>query len=149
MWWRLIGSALEHAAELAGKELDFQTLFLSQEEDDEESSSLGEFLTVLEARNWPTATAQHRAPGFDANDIAQALNGRGLYDTTATHEGNQIMREFLFPKAVPGTTFTSKAVGKRLKPHLHEPVRHGERTLCLKATWDGHKETMRYFVKVT
>jgi hypothetical protein len=34
MWWRLIGSAVEHGAKLVGRELDFQTLFLAQEEDE-------------------------------------------------------------------------------------------------------------------
>jgi hypothetical protein len=29
MWWRLIGSAVEHGAKLVGDELDFQTLFLN------------------------------------------------------------------------------------------------------------------------
>src|SRR5262249_33693181 len=28
VWWRLIGSAVEHAARLAGRDLDFQSLFL-------------------------------------------------------------------------------------------------------------------------
>ena len=36
MWWRLVGSAVENAAKLAGRELDFQELFITQEEDDEE-----------------------------------------------------------------------------------------------------------------
>src|SRR6476619_6242140 len=32
-WWRLVGSAVENAAKLTGHELDFQKLFISQEED--------------------------------------------------------------------------------------------------------------------
>jgi hypothetical protein len=43
MWWRLVGSAVEHALEQMGETLDFQSLFASQEEDDEESAIL-----------WPT-----------------------------------------------------------------------------------------------
>src|SRR5215510_13545096 len=39
VWWRLIGSAVEHAAQLAGRDLDFQKPFLSQEEDDEDVRS--------------------------------------------------------------------------------------------------------------
>ena len=34
MWWRLVGSAVENAAKLAGQELDFQKLFITQEEDE-------------------------------------------------------------------------------------------------------------------
>ena len=47
MWWRLVGSAVENAAKLAGEELDFQRLFITQEEDDEESASLTDVLDVL------------------------------------------------------------------------------------------------------
>ena len=36
MWWRLVGSAVEHAAGRSGEELSFKTLFLAREEDDEE-----------------------------------------------------------------------------------------------------------------
>ena len=46
MWWRLVGSAVENAAKLAGQELDFQKLFITQEEDDEESASLADVLEV-------------------------------------------------------------------------------------------------------
>jgi hypothetical protein len=47
MWWRLVGSAVENAAKLAEQELDFQKLFVTQEEDDEESASLADVLDVL------------------------------------------------------------------------------------------------------
>ena len=63
VWWRLIGSAVEHAAGLAGQELDFQNLFLSQEEDDEDSVSLADALAVMK-RRWVALLAcerQHRS----------------------------------------------------------------------------------------
>ena len=46
MWWRLIGSAVEHAA---AEPIDFQDLFLVQEEDDEELLSLADALDVSDA----------------------------------------------------------------------------------------------------
>jgi len=38
MWWRLVGSAVEHAAGLTGEVLDFQRLFTAQEEEDEDGT---------------------------------------------------------------------------------------------------------------
>src|ERR1700744_3753466 len=46
-WWRLVGSAIEHAA-APRRTLKFQNLFLSQEEDDEESASLTDPLRALD-----------------------------------------------------------------------------------------------------
>src|SRR5215467_12377599 len=66
VWWRLIGSAVEHAARLAGQDLDFKNLFLSQEDDDEDSVSLADALAVME-RRWTE---------FKANDVADLINKR-------------------------------------------------------------------------
>ena len=65
MWWRLVGSAVENAAKLAGQELDFQKLFIAQEEDDEESASLADVLDVL-VKTWPDE--------FTASDVAGMIN---------------------------------------------------------------------------
>ena len=63
MWWRMVGSAVEHAAKLHGEEeIDFQKLFLKQEEEeDEDSISLVDALTVM-AEKW--------GAGFHATDVA-------------------------------------------------------------------------------
>jgi len=63
-WWRLIGAAVEHGAKLIGQQLDFQELFTSQEEDDEETASLADALAVMRGR-WPT---------FRANDVTDLIN---------------------------------------------------------------------------
>src|SRR4029077_18167826 len=67
MWWRLVGSAVEHAARLhtASKpadnekypDIDFRTLFQTQEDDDEDSTSLAEVLVAMNATwtGWITA----------------------------------------------------------------------------------------------
>jgi hypothetical protein len=52
MWWRLVGSAIEYAASLAGEQIEFQKLFLKQEEDDEDSTSLADVLEIL-VKKWP------------------------------------------------------------------------------------------------
>jgi hypothetical protein len=66
MWWDMIGSAIEHAAELNGKTLDFRRLFLVNDEQDAETAGLAEVLDILD-REWPE--------GFKAADVAKAING--------------------------------------------------------------------------
>src|SRR5262249_36626319 len=68
LWWRVVGAAIENAAKLHSEAtdpaayeaedksrpvpIDFQRLFVSQEADDEESSSLADALEILD-RRWP------------------------------------------------------------------------------------------------
>jgi hypothetical protein len=143
MWWRVAGSAVEHAAKLhaAGNPeredltmVDFQSLFTKQEEEeDEESLSLAEALVVMR-RIWPS--------GFHATDVATYIQSGSNDDATA-------LREFLYPGAVPGFVAAPRSVGKQLKKHLDEPVKSGEHTLTLKRRVDTTGETkgaMAYFV---
>ena len=75
MWWRLVGSAVENAAKLAGQELDFQKLFLTQEEDDEESASLADVLDVL-VKKWPDTVHGERCGGDDQQPVARTRTNR-------------------------------------------------------------------------
>ena len=85
MWWRLVGSAVEHAAELAGQELDFQKLFMAQEEDDEESASLADVLDVLVAA-YPKE--------FTAEDVAALINS--YWSGSDEEKSNKkLVRDFL------------------------------------------------------
>jgi hypothetical protein len=104
LWWRLVGSAVEDAAALAGHdEVDFQDLFITQEEDDEESASLADALDVM-AKEWPKT--------FLAKDVATLIN------TEYPDEDGRLVREFLLPKASPKQMFSAKTVGRLLKRHL-------------------------------
>jgi hypothetical protein len=131
MWWRLVGSAVEHAARLTGKELDFQKLFIRQEDDDEESASLADVLEVL-VRQWPAQ--------FSAKDVA------GMVNNPHPGDDESAVREFLLPGALPGHVFSAKAVARLLKRHLDEPVRSGERTIVLRSQEDKHSKTRAYSV---
>jgi hypothetical protein len=140
MWWRLVGSAVEHAAGLlepAHEEIDFQNLFVGQEEaDDEDALSLADTLEIL-AKRWPNA--------FHAKEVTDYMNGEGsfvLSDAVA-------LREFLFPGAETGFTASVRSTGKRLTSHIDEPVKSsdGERTLILRKTIETSgtmKNMMRY-----
>jgi hypothetical protein len=106
MWWRLVGSAIEHAAGLAGQDVDFQKLFRAQDEDDEEAASLADMLEILSSR-WPD--------GFGSKDVA------GVINYPKPNETAQTLRDFLLPGALPGYVFSSKSIGRLLKKHLDEP----------------------------
>jgi hypothetical protein len=99
MWYRLVGSAVEHAAMLANpdREVDFQKLFLATEEDDEEGTSLAEALAVMAAQ-WPTT--------FHAGDLALLINDQN-------NPRGAVLREFLFPSTPPNYAATPKSVSKR------------------------------------
>jgi len=125
MWWRLVGSAVENAVKLAGQELDFRKLFIEQEEDDEDSATLADALEVL-VRKWPEQ--------FTASDVVGTVNNPD------PNEDEQTLREYLLPGATSHTQFSSKSIGKRLKQHLDEPVRSGERTLVLRSWEDKHNK---------
>jgi hypothetical protein len=143
MWWRLVGSAVEHASKLvhpngfrSGKgplqNLDFQNLFLTQEEEDEDTASLAEALAIM-AKQWPAQ------PTFTAADVAEAVN--------AGSQTGLLLRDFLFPAMPPGTLATPKGVGKRLKCHVGEPVQKGNQILTLRCSQD-RIGTLAYFVHI-
>jgi hypothetical protein len=142
-WWRLVGSAVEHAASVSGWPLDFGRLFLHQEEDEEETASLSDALAVL-AEKWP------RDSPFLAADVARMVNDRSDFTLDDERQRCETLREFLFPNLQPNPIVTAKAVGKRLKRHVGEPVKHGDETLILRAsqdTNDGPRGRFSYAVR--
>src|SRR6266536_213774 len=133
MWWRLCGSAVENAAKQVGEELDFRKLFLTQEEEDEETVSLAEVLEAMFA-TWTDT--------FVAVKVADAINSdQNLHRET--------FREFLCTTLAEDRKASPKAVGKQLKSHVSEPVRSGDRTLILKAVKDPHTKVLSFKVEVS
>ena len=135
-WWRLVGSAVEHAARQAvavagsapkdvadGKGADakpvpvtFEKLFSQQREDDEESVGLGEFLDAV-AKKWPGI--------FGGSEIAQFINRSDL-------EGDDVavatmFKEFLFEGDKLADNVSAIRVGRRLERHVGNVVQWEER----------------------
>ena len=113
MWWRLVGSAVEHAARLAGQELDFKKLFLAQEEDDEESASLAD---VLERSRGGVSRGVHgegrgRAGQFQPDPVSDEEKSN-----------KKLVRDFLLPGAANEHLFSAKSIGRLLKKHLDNAV---------------------------
>jgi hypothetical protein len=153
-WYRLVGAAVEHAAKCAAwfdpdrepmpdQALDFGSLFLDQEADDEDATSLAEALRSLEKIMADADAAMGRQKQrFKAADVADAINA------TSANADALAVRGFLFSDQPLGTLVTAKAVGKRLKAHVDEPVRHGRGTVMLKAYPDKHDKTLKFHVVV-
>jgi hypothetical protein len=145
MWWRLVGSAVEHAAGLANpdREVDFQKLFLAREDEDEDSTSLADALEIM-LQKWMGT--------FDAADIAKAINLQpqtDQYGAPRTPDPSAAsLREFLFPSAPLNHMATPKSIGKRLRNHVDEPVKSRERTLILRKQEDHHNKKWTYYIEV-
>ena len=153
LWWRLVGSAIEHAASVSGACLDFKDLFLAQEEDEEEGASLADALAAMADTKWPQADGSPKATGpFQAAHMARMVSDQSEYRLDDERERAAIVREFLFPTAPPGQIITAKAVGKRLKRHIGEPIKRGDTTLILKEWRDPHggpKGASSYYVQAS
>jgi hypothetical protein len=136
MWWRLVGSALEHAASLAGEDLDFQKLFITQEEDDEDATSLADVLEIL-SKKWPAK--------FQASDVAGWINNQDPYEND---DDKQTLRDFLLQNANSTTLFSARTITKLFKKRLDEPARRGEQTLVLRRIKDLHADIFNYRIDI-
>ena len=135
MWWRLVGSAVEEAVAQIGGTLDFENLFIAQEDKDEEATSLAEALEIL-LRFWPGQ--------FTAKEVSVWTSAGG---TTPTEDA-QALREFLAPGAPHSHVFSPQSIGMFLKKHLDAPVRADRCTLVLRTEPDKHLNTNVYHVEV-
>ena len=135
MWWRLVGSAVENAVAQTGGTLDFENLFIAQEDKNEEATSLAEALEIL-LRFWPGQ--------FTAKEVSVWTAAGG---TTPTEDA-QALREFLAPGAPPSHVFSPQSIGMFLKKHLDAPVRADRCTLVLRTEPDKHLNTNVYHVEV-
>ena len=121
MWWRLVGSAVENAAALAGKNVDFEQMFLTQEDDEVEGTALAEALTIMR-RRWPG--------WFKGGDVADLINDRdSVYSLTEGESYTQrkadaaTLRDFLFGPTAAGFTTTAISVGIQLRKFVDSPVK--------------------------
>jgi hypothetical protein len=135
MWWHLVGSAVEHAAELHAKDtaeqvaalvedapkcpptaVSFRKLFLASEDDEEQTSSLATLLDVMRSR-W--------SYGCRAKEVA-------LFAGQATEEAIEFKAalEVASGKILPVITATT--VSWRLKMLADAPVKIGDDLLVLR-----------------
>jgi hypothetical protein len=125
----MVGSALEHAAGLIGQKLDFKDLFITQEQDDEESASLADVLEIW-LKKWPK--------GFTPLSLASMLNRPGEYESANA----QMVRDFLLNGKE--RFISEKSVGWLLKQHIDAAVFNG---LVLRKDQDSDTRTVIYRVE--
>jgi hypothetical protein len=130
--------------------INFGDLFLSQEEDDEESASLADALAAIAAVEWPQQKGVPiKAGPFQAAQLARVINDQSEYRLDAEKECGVVLREFLFAKTPQTQNVSPKAVAKAIRRHVGEPVKKGDETLILKAGQDSVSKTAFYYVQVT
>ena len=95
-------------------DVDFASMFLDQEGEDEDATSLGEALAALD-----DFTALRGAKDFKSGDVAELLNKEGGTNNAI------IPRSHLFPREPADAPVSAKSVGKRLKAHVGEAVTGG------------------------
>ncbi len=125
-WWRLVGSAVEHAAELAGAKVDFSNLFLDVESNDEEAASLAEVLQCLD-----------RLRGIDARTglPANFRSADVLGWATGDSEDARPLNTFFGGAA---QTPTTRGITRKLNSVADSPVRTDTAVLTLAAIKLSH-----------
>ena len=138
MWWRIVGSAIEHAARVSGEEVvDFKALFEKQDDEDEDAATLADALEALEKLT--------KAEKFAAQKVAEIINDM-------MSEDSDTLRSFLYP-GVPVRDWVKvkpRSVGHRLGNHIDNPVKIGERVLILRRWRDtagGSKNLFQYYIE--
>ena len=121
-------------------EVDFAQLFLNQDAEDEDETTLAAVLSAM-AETWP------RAKRFKAIEVSMHIN-----DKHETHDNVCIMREFFKEGADAETKITANAMGKKLKALVDAPIKDDlNRTLTLRAERQrkgGGRPTAIYHVEV-
>ena len=91
------------------------------------------------------------ASQFEASDVAEKINltaAKTDLSSTNSELDALAVRAFLFPSQPVSTQVTAKAVGRRLKAHIGEPVKRGAETLMLKTSMDTHGKVQKFFVTI-
>ena len=141
MWWRLVGSAIEHAAEIVGEHVSFKNLFLEQESEEEDTVALAEMLTKLRDTFPPTRNEDGvlKPTSFTASNLAVRINDGELVS----------VRDFLFEGTFigeEGGKVSALSVGKRLAMSVDNPTLVEDYVLTLKSG-TGENHTKNYWVR--
>src|SRR5262249_52730482 len=118
-WWHLVGSAIEHAADLAGQPMDFGRIFLAVDADDEESASLAEALQCLNELS--------HGHEFSTGNVYDWMAAGGTLAQT-------LQSFFSSRDGVP----PKKTINTKLRANTETPVWVGEEIWILKSQKDSH-----------
>jgi hypothetical protein len=120
MWYRIVGSAIEHAAGAINAEVSFLDLFREADAVDEDAATVATMLQIL-ARRFGSRS-------FVSQGVADLINKNRDIDGDG-----EVLRGFLFPELRSDqATVSADQVGRRLKKQMDQPVASDERTLILR-----------------
>src|SRR5262249_21583252 len=127
----------------ADKPIDFQSMFLEQEDtQDEDSLTLAELLKAMHL-HWPT--------DFHASDIAQMINSaaRPFDNSCSDPIFGGMLQGFFYPKSPPNLQVSAISVGRRLEAHVNNPVRDGQQMLTLRRSDQSNvRGSLQYRVEI-
>lgn len=136
MWWRLVGSAVEHAASTSEVTVSFKSLFGDTEDEAETNDKTGVVLAALLIA-WP-AKADGEPTKFLASDVVASCQN-------ATEE-NAVLRNFCTPPNAH-MVMTPHSVGYHLNSIIDTPIWLGSKLLCLRFSKNRH-ESKQYWIEV-
>jgi hypothetical protein len=152
-WWRLVGSAVEHASRLVVGEkeaIKFAQVFLEQEEEqDEESVGLVGMFAML--ANFHFRPGKPAGDSVTAEEVARFMAGEaGVLRTNndwLSPEDALVFHEVLYPGKMVRPNSASD-IGKRLKKFRNNKVKRGTETYELKV-YKGDDHSNVYAIEVT
>jgi hypothetical protein len=115
-------------------------LFITQEEDEEESASLGDVLEIL-MKKWPekgSGPKDLRLKGFTPLSLVNFINKPQEYETANANT----VREFLLA-GKEDRFISQKSIGRLLKPYIDAAVSSG---LVLRKDEDTHTRAVTYYI---
>jgi hypothetical protein len=127
-WQRVVGSAIEHAAELAGQDVDFAKLFAEVEAEDEETASLAETLACLDKRA--------KGAAFKSAEVLAWANNED--------DDGRMLRAFL---AGPAGTLTTRGITHKLKAAADAPTPVNGAVWTLRATKKPHANMTEFDIQ--
>jgi len=160
MWYRLVGSAIEHAArcykeaypqDAKAVAIGFDQLFARQKTSDEEGTSLGEMLDELDKtmRSWRTQhprSEQQDSGSYMAKEIATCLN-QDYWPLGSASSGVATIRGFLFQKVPLKNKLSPHAVSRALGAYVDRWRAFGREELALRIGTDLHSKVSLYHVE--
>ena len=124
MWYRIVGSAVEHAAAAIDQKVDFRQLFREADEEDEDAASVADMLQILGKR--------FGSGFFAARQVADIINKDSMIDGDG-----DTLRDVLFPMMKERDPAVSPdKVGRQLRKYRDQPINCDDRVLILRGERD-------------
>jgi hypothetical protein len=158
MWYRLVGSAVEHAGrcyeaaypqEKGIAAIEYDQVFAKQKTSDEEGTGLGEMFHELDEimHGWRRSRTNQDDGNYPAKEIAACLNQDYGLPGSLSH-GVAIVRGFLFQKVPLKNKISPHAVTRALGAYMDRRRIFGSEELALRACADRKGAKLYYIERI-